>query len=498
VKRSTLIILIVLALLIVGLLVWLGLLWSKSKKDDDGPVAIPPPPPPGAASRDELSTGLGQARGLDEGLAPSSVKWTRVFVLDDNRALLTGSVVNETIGLFTDDAGKTWKSFRAERDLWASWSVGLDGSMVVATGSREGAPTAKSARVEGTRVAFGAFDAELLNAPQPLFPTVKGPATGLLQIDTAIPALLSRDSAAMVVEEKPRKLGIIYGGKPGAVALPPQQKLPAGEKIVPVPYARPPLLLSIKGRDLLQRPFPAGGKPLDKPQKIAGPSASATLLSELSAQPMCDTGPWSFQKVSVGKKLYLFGISPEKVAWFPMPDSTLGNAALGKPPSRSQPSDPAPSTAIGCGANRIVIEAIQAKTGVPATWKDQPDVPVLVTCDLDGKCISPKNAPFRVWAGEHQREIAMAATEQGTLGVMTARAGQRWGLYLAQSQKGRLFERQRVIGEGTTDRGRIELGALISFGKRAVLLISADVTGTSRRGWFVLVSDDGGTTWEPP
>lgn len=476
-KRSTLIIIIIVALLVVGLLVWLGLLWGKSKVEET--PAIPAPPPPGAASRDELSTSLGQARGLDEGLAPSSVKWTRVFVLDDKRALLTGSVVNETIGLLTDDAGKTWKSFRLERDLWASWSVGLDGSIVVAAGSRDGAPTAKSARVESARVAFAAFDAEALNAPQPLFPTLKGPATGLLQVDTAIPALLSPDSAAMIVEEKARKLGVVYAGKPGAVALPPL-KLPAGEKIVPVPYARPPLLLSIKGRDLLQRPFPAGGKPLDKPQKVAGPVASTALLGELENQPMCDTGAWSFQRVSVGKKPYLFGISPDKVAYFPLPASTM------------------PTTAVGCGANRIVIETVQAKTGVPATWAEQPDVPVLVTCDLAGKCTSPKNAPFRVWPGEHKREIALAATEDGTLGVMTTRAGQRWGLYLAQSLSGTMFERQRVIGEGTTDRGRIELGALISFGKRAVLLISAGVTGTSRRGWFVLVSDDGGTSWNPP
>ena len=82
---------------------------------------------------------------------------------------------------------------------------------------------------------------------------------------------------------------------------------------------------------------------------------------------------------------------------------------------------------------------------------------------------------------------------------MTSRANGRWGLYLAQGQgDANIFERPRPIGEGSGDRGRIELGALLSFGKRAVLLISADVTGTSRRGWFVMVSDDGGTTWEPP
>jgi hypothetical protein len=93
----------------------------------------------------------------------------------------------------------------------------------------------------------------------------------------------------------------------------------------------------------------------------------------------------------------------------------------------------------------------------------------------------------------------MAVTEKGVLGVMSANAGDRWGLYLVQGpDNGAVYERQRVIGEGTGGRGRIELGALVSLGKRALLLLSADVTGTSRRGWFVMVSDDGGTNWGPP
>ena len=449
-----------------------------NKKKEETP--IPAPPPPGAASRDELSTSLGQARGIDEGLAPTSVKWNRVIVLDSKRAVLTGSAVTETIALYTDDAGKTWKSFRSERDAWASWSASLDGSIVLATGARDGAPTPQTAKTEATKVAFGAFDAAALTAPVPLFPTAKGPVGGVVQVANAIPVALGPESTALVVEETPRKLTLVYGGKPGAEAVPPL-KLPAGEKVIPVPYARPPLMLSLKGRDLWQRPFPAAGKPLDKPQKVANLPSSPALFAELSAPPLCETGAWSFQRVSgPNKRIAVVGVSPGKVLSFPLPDSTL------------------PTTLIGCGANRVVVEAVQAKTGPPVTHKDQPDVPVALTCTFAGKCTSPKNAPFRVWPGEHKREIAMAATEKGTLAVMAARAGQRWGLYLGQSPDGITWERQRVIGEGPTDRGLIELGALISFGKRAVLLISADVTGTSRRGWFVLVSDDGGTSWNPP
>jgi hypothetical protein len=113
--------------------------------------------------------------------------------------------------------------------------------------------------------------------------------------------------------------------------------------------------------------------------------------------------------------------------------------------------------------------------------------------------VTPQNAPFRIWPEQHKRTFVTAATEQGIVAVMSARAGNRWGVYLAQGPgDGAVYERQRIIGEGNGDRGRIELGALVSFGKRALLLLSADVTGTSRRGWFVMVSDDGGTNWAPP
>src|SRR6202042_1633501 len=106
---------------------------------------------------------------------------------------------------------------------------------------------------------------------------------------------------------------------------------------------------------------------------------------------------------------------------------------------------------------------------------------------LAGKCTTPQNAPFKIWPEPHKRDIVMASTEKGILGVLAARTGDRWGLYLAQGPgSGALYERQRVIGEGQGERGRLEMGALISLGKRALLIISADVTGTSRRGWFVM------------
>jgi hypothetical protein len=453
------------------------------KKEEDQTTSQAPPPPRGAASGDELTTLLGSARGIDEGLAPTSVRWTRVYALDDKRALIAGELVNETIALLTDDGGATWRSLKSERDAWSTWGVAMDGTVVLGAGGRDGAPTPTTATLTAARLAFGvfgAFDGTGLTAPTPLFATAQGPLTGLLQTDSIIPAVLSSESAAVIGSDGPKSAFLYYGGKPGAEAAPPL-KLPGSEKVVPVPYGRPPSLLSIKGKDLVERPVPAAGKPLDKPIRVPAVIASPGLLAELSAPPACETEGWSFQKTKQPKGLAVIGVSQSKTVLVPLPDAT------------------AAGTKLGCGGGRLVVETIAPKAGAPSTWATQPDRPSLASCDLAGKCVQPQNAPFRLWPEAHKREIVMTSTENGVLAVLTARAGDRWGLYLAQGPgAGEVYERQRVIGEGQSDRGRLELGALVSLGKRAILLLSADVTGTSRRGWFVLVSDDGGTNWGPP
>jgi hypothetical protein len=464
---------------VVLICVVLVILTTTSKKKDED-AGLPPPPSGGAASSDELSTQLGSARGLNETLAPTSVKWTHAYAIDDKRVLIAGDLVNETIALLTDDGGANWRSLKGPRDAWSSWSVGLDGTIVLGAGGREGAPSPSTAMLSAAQLAFATFDATSLTAPTPLFPTLKGPVQGLLQTEGAVPAVLAPSSAALIAEESPRKPFVFYGGKPGSDAVAPLM-LPTGEKIVPVPYGRPATLLSIRGRDLIARPFPAPAKPLDKPVKVPGVTMTPTLLGELSTSPACESGGWSFQRIKQAKGVVILGIAQAKTVALAMPDAT------------------ATATKVGCGAGHLVVEAVAAKSGAPATWASQPDIPTLLACDLAGKCVTPKNSPFRLWPEQHKREIVATATEKGILGVLTARAGDRWGLYLAQGPgDGSVYERQRVIGEGTTDRGRIELGALVSFGQRALLLLSADVTGTSRRGWFVMVSDDGGTNWGPP
>jgi hypothetical protein len=436
------------------------------KKKEEAPIGAPPPR--GAASSDELSTGIGQARGLDESMAPTSTKWRRVFPIDDKKIVITGEVGTETIALISDDGGKTWHTLRNEREAWANWSVALDGSIATAIGARAGASSVTGGTLEATQLLFASFDTPSLTPPTPLFPALKGPAKGLLESPSAIPALLGPGAAALVGEEAPRKQGIFYGGKPGSEASPPL-KLPTTEKFVPVPFGRAPSLLSAKGRVLQVRPFPAPGKPLDPPQKVANVTATPTIVAELSAAPACEAGAWSFARVKQPpNKLQILGASPTKTVTFALPEGS------------------SPTGRVGCGGGRVVVEAGTAKE------------PSLVTCDLAGKCVKPQNAPFRPWAEQHQDEVTPIGVEQGVLAVMTSKAGQKWGLYLAQSGEGVVWERPRIIGEGSGDRGRLELGALVSLGKRALILLSADVTGTTSRRWFVMVSDDGGANWAPP
>lgn len=452
------------------------------KKKEDKP--IPAPPPRGAASIDELSTGLGIARGLDANLAPSSTEWRRVFVLDDKRAILAGDIANEAIALVTADAGKTWRSYRAERDAWSSWSVGAEGTAVLTSGAKE-QPKVKTqppkAPAESVRLFFAPPDALELTSPWPLLPPeppppdpppkfAPPPVKSYLAID-AIPFVLSSSSAAFVVDRGPRKVSLMFAGPPGSEAPPPLD-LPPAEKFIGTPYGRAPRLLSIKGRDLMARPFPAAGKPLDAPQKVPNVVALPTLFNELTAPPACEAEGWSFQMITQGPaKMSLLGVSLETTAVVTLPPTTVKK------------------TRVGCGIGKFVVQTMDAKENAPT----------LSICDLEGACVTPKKPPFRSWTETHEETITTTPTAQGVAAVMSSQAGERWGLYFAQSvEGGATYEVSRVIGEGTSGRGKMDLGALISFGKRTLILLSADVTGTSRRGWYVIISDDGGLTWTSP
>lgn len=466
-----------------------------NKKKEEKPIALPPPR--GAASVDELSTGLGLARGLDANLAPTSFAIRRTLVLDDKRAILAGEAAGEAIVLFTGDAGKTWRSLRQERGAWSSWSLGEDGTVLLASGEKE-QPRFKNllarAPLESVKLWFARFDDQNFSAPWPLVssdapavdagpPPKRPPPKRYLPLD-ATAAVFSPELSGFIVEDAPRKTSVLYNGQPN-VEAPAPVALPPAERFVVTPYARPGMLLSIKGRDLLVRPVPAPDKPLDAPQKVPNLTMTATLFNELSAPPICESPGFTFQVIRQpplrgqppppkGKppgRNVLLGISASKIVTIPMP------------------ADMAQIQRIGCSNTKVVFETTDLKQ----------QGPTLSLCDFEGTCVTPQKPPFRLWPEEHSHVITTLPTEQGVASVLAAEAGEKWGLYFSQSTDGGSFyEVSRVIGEGVSSRGKIVLQALISFGKRTLLLLTADVTGTSRRGFYVIVSDDGGQTWASP
>lgn len=460
-----------------------ALIAGCKKEKKEAPIGVPPPR--GAASRDELSTSLGQASALNSELVPTSTKWRRSFVLDDKRAILIGEVVNETIALVTENAGRTWRTLRMEREGWSTWSVGADGSAVLLLGTREPPKPSNDPRAAGAsteepvRIAFAAFDATRLSAVAPVTMPKRKPRA-LHPVDL-IPAVIGPDRAAMLMEEAPRRWMLVYGGLPGMEEVPPA-RLPPGEQAVLTPYGRPPMLLSVRGRDLLVRPVPEPKQPLAKPEKIAGLVVTPQAIAQLSGTPACEMEGWSFQAI-------------------PQPKPTVLAVSRDKITTLTLPAQPAQSAAFGCSAKRIVVEIEDPTPVDPSdpTAKTRIRASTLALCTIEGACTVPEKLPFRPWVEPHERSMAAAPTDQGAVAVLTARSSTRWGLYLAQSvDGGKLYEVPRVIGEGLGDRGRIELGAVLSFGERILLILEADVTGTSRRGWYVTASDDRGLTWGIP
>lgn len=442
---------------------------SKKKKEE--PIFVPPPQ--GAASADELTTAIGQARGISSALAPSSARWQRVFVLDDKRAILAGETETEAIALVTDTAGRTWRSLRRPRDGWSTWAAGEDGTLVLAAGPRTDPRIANAARSpaegEALKLFFASPEADELSPPAPVaLPTL---SRGVKPPIDVVPAVLPAGNAALIIEPKPRNASLLFAGPPGAAPTP-VLALPLKERALPVPYGRPPTLLSSRGRDLLVRPIPAPGKPLDAPRSVAGLVMTPAATAALSAAPACDFAGWSLQLV------------PQS------PDSSVVVAiSATRTAVLKLPAKVAPGATLGCGADRITVEVIDPTNGEPT----------IAACSLDGPCVLAEKPPFRPWLEPHERSIVSVPTRDGAAAVLIARTASRWGLYLSQSPDGsKLYDLPRTIGEGTGERGRIDLGALLSFGNRLLMLLQADVTGTPRRGWYVTASEDGGLTWNPP
>jgi len=457
----------------------------SKKKEDPKPIA--PPPPRGAASLDQFTTGLGVAKGLDASLAPPSTKFEHVIVLDEQRAILAGGVPGSVaITIMTTDAGKTWKALRADRDTWSTYAFGVDGLFGLALGpketAQEAAPAAgkKGPKLPPFQFFFGSFGALSFGTatmveqpPLPRRPDPKKP------IPHPRLAILDKGMASLVVEPSPRKFVVRYVA-PAGVEPPPELELPRQETFALAPVGRPPRLFSVKVRDVVARKWPLPGDKVVAPveaEYVDLLKSTPTLLSELSQPSVCDAGTVSYHaitqpptKQNSGKR-YLLRVTPDDLKLVPMPAEAL------------------PDTRVGCTADKLVFEAVDA---------DKQSIALLL-CDLEGKCTTPERPVFKPWIEKHEREVVATPTGTGAAAVIRSQAGERWGLYYAQSTDGgKFYERARIIGEGTGVRGRVDLGALLSFGKRTLLIVSADVTGTSRRGYYVLVSDDDGATWNPP
>jgi hypothetical protein len=176
---------------------------------------------------------------------------------------------------------------------------------------------------------------------------------------------------------------------------------------------------------------------------------------------------------------FVLSISPDKAGAIPI--------ATPRPARVSQATVEDGPRAFGCGGDSVSVEIRAGGEGRP------------LTCALGAACVAPDEPPFRPWATPHRRRMHLVPTARGVIAALTRSEGSRWGAWLAQSvDAGKTWQLPRVIAEGDVERGRVEVGMLAALGGRALLLLRGDVSGTTQRAWFVLVSDDGGSTWAAP
>lgn len=423
----------------------------------------------GGATQDVVNTGIGIGLGLPSKLAPTSTEWHRVVVVDDRHAFLLGRAGDQAIALRTGDRGRSWTALKAEADAWQAWGVTSNASVVLTTGKREkmnARPGQEPTVIEAT-ARFGPERDESLGAATPLFPNDDDLKGVTIAGGIASPAALSSELLALVVDQRRRPV-LIYG-VPGAQQPPEPVSLPPGT-FVRAPFGRPAQLLSIAGGGLSVRPWPQPEEELAPPSRIPNIAVSPAMGKELDRGPDCDAESMSFARVPAGpSRAWIVGVGPTRALAFPVPGGQ--------------------DTTMGCHPEGIVV------TTTDPTKKE----PKLIRCTLDGKCADPLSNPFEIWPEEHEREMHLAVTPEGVIATMTAKTGSRHGAYLSVSTDGgTTYQLARVINEGDTERGFIEVGALVPFADRVIMLISADVTGTRRRGWYLLASDDGGEHWGPP
>ena len=430
-------------------------------------------PPPGGASQELASTNIGNGLGLRSGLAPTSTKWHRVVVVDDRTAIVMGSVMEEAVAIRTTDRGRTWQTLRTTAGKWQSWGVSVDGSVALASGSRKKmkAGAGKQATVEKAQIWFGPADGEM-GEPAPLFGAEDSDKHKSISIADGVsrPAVLTSELAGLIADSG-RSPTLIYG-VPGGSQQPDPAPLPPGQWIRS-PYGRPPNLISLSGASIEMRPWPKPGEKVDLGSKVPGVVITRSMAQQMNEGPDCESGRWSFARVaSAPTNAYLIGIADTQAFGIKLPKGQEDR--------------------IGCSTEAVVVETVAENDAGPPE-------PQFVRCTFDGKCAEPKSRPFNIWPEEHKRNILAVPTKTGIVATLAAQSGNRFGTYLATSMdEGRTFELPRIIGESQTGRGFFDVGALIAFEDRVVMLFTADVTGTRGRRWYAMASDDGGENWSPP
>ncbi len=450
---------------------------KKDERPDETPV-----PQRNMATLDIVTTEIGTGLALRADAAPTSVRWERVIVLDADRAVLLGRENDQAWALRTNDRGRTWTSVSALVKPWASWGVAGNGALSLVSGvstaavanvpKGRGATPSKLANPIGEATVWysGPMDRQL-DGPRALLPG-EGALVGVtIPTGASTPALY--DEAIALLAEKNRVPTMVFAPLSGGAPIEPISLEKAA--FVPVPYGRPPKLLSVAKGTIELRNWPRPGETLGVATPIPGYRSDATTFAQLSDGPGCEAGGFSFRRFS-GVQPWVVGISGDRALAFKVPGPEAGR--------------------LGCSDAALVVETTVLD---PSDAEKRRKVPQLVRCGLDGTCAQPKAPPFAVWTEKHDRDIWSVPTKGGLVAVLRARSGSRWGLYLGQSTEGgNTFELPRTIGEGADTRRVLDFGALLRFPDRLVLLISADVGTTGRRGWYALASDDEGNNWGPP
>jgi len=447
------------------------------KKKDERPDD--PVPPRNIATLDVVHTELGTGLAIRTTPPPTSVQWERVVVLDDDRAVLLGRENNQSWMLRTQDRGRTWNSASVDAQPWVRWGIAMNGAVAMVSGSPEpekakprGGAASKlpPAIAEGSLWYVGTADRQF-DGPRGIFPNDAALAGASVPSGLATPALF--DDAVSLLVEKNRAPMMAFAPVTGTSALEPM--VLEKQAYVSVPYGRPPKLLTL-GRGVVElRNWPRPGEALGVATPVPNYRSDTTTLAQLSEGPSCDAGTYSFKRLGTLQP-WVVGISGERALAFKLPSPDVGG--------------------LGCAEDAIVAEVSIVD---PSDSEKGRKVPQLVRCGLDGKCSEPKAPPFAIWNDKHEQKIWSVPTKHGLVAVLRERTAARWGLYFGQSSDGGAsFELPRTIGEGVEGRGNLEFGALLRFGERLVLLLSADVGSTGRRGWYVLASDDEGNHWGTP